>query len=43
MKEQILGIIYNAIENENRSLVQPISLEKVKTPPSTVPEASSTR
>ncbi|MBU0525919.1 MULTISPECIES: hypothetical protein [Pseudomonas] len=28
MKEQILGIIYNAIENENRSLVQPISLEK---------------
>jgi len=43
MKEQILGIIYSAIENENHSLAQPISLEKAKTPCSMVPAASSIR
>lgn len=43
MKEQILGIIYSAIENENHSLAQPISLEKAKTQCSMVPAASSIR
>ena len=28
MKQQVLKIIYNAIENENRSLAQPINLEE---------------